>query len=124
MKLNIYGKVDGKKQIVKTYETTEYDLMFGTIEDLLETVDIGSIGEEITDEAILKIVAGLMINSAGTVKAFLMDMFEGITEDEIKNTTVKEVARVFVDVIIYTITQMTNSFAWGAEKNVKAAKSR
>lgn len=124
MKLNIYGKVDGKKQIVKTYETTEYDLMFGTIEDLLETVDIGSIGEEITDEAILKIVGGLMINSAGTVKMLLMDMFEGITEDEIKNTTVKEVARVFVDVIIYTITQLTNSFAWGGQKNVKAAKSR
>lgn len=125
MKLNIYGKKkNGKKEIVKTYEASEYDLMFGTIEDLTNQIDMSAVGEEITDSMIMQIVGGLMVNNIGTIKNLLADIFDGITLDEIRNTTVKEVASVLIDVILYTVVELTNSFAWGDSKNAKAAKSR
>ena len=36
LKLNIYEK----RKIVKTYTAETYDLMFGTVEDLLNIIDI------------------------------------------------------------------------------------
>ena len=126
MKLNIYGRKDGKKQIVKTYEAQTYNLMFGTVEELIKEVDLDSFaGEEgITNAKVLEAVSRMMVNSMGTIKDLLMDMFEGITEDEIRNTTIIEIAGVLVDTVIYTVTELNRSFGWGAEKNVKAAKSR
>ena len=39
LKLNIYEK----RKIVKTYTAETYDLMFGTVEDLLNIIDIDNI---------------------------------------------------------------------------------
>ena len=39
LKLNIYEK----RKIVKTYTAETYDLMFGTVEDLLDVIDIDNI---------------------------------------------------------------------------------
>lgn len=36
MKLNIYEK----KQVVKTYEANSYDLMFGTVEDVANAINL------------------------------------------------------------------------------------
>ena len=36
LKLNIYNK----KEIVKTYTAETYDLMFGTVEDLIDLINL------------------------------------------------------------------------------------
>ena len=36
LKLNIYEK----RKVIKTYTAETYDLMFGTVEDLLDVMDI------------------------------------------------------------------------------------
>ena len=43
IKLNIYGD---NKEIVKTYETDSYDLMFGTVEDFVSIIDFDKVDDQ------------------------------------------------------------------------------
>ena len=101
MKLNIYEK----KQVVKTYETDTYDLMFGTIEDVAEAVNLDSLTTG-SDVEIIKMGGNLVLNSMGTVKNLLKDIFDGLTDEELKNTKVSEIVTVLIDVVKYTIVQL------------------
>ena len=109
MKLNIYEK----KQIVKTYEADTYDIMFGVLEDVANALNLDSLKTG-SEAEIIRMGVSLVINSMETVKDLLKDIFEGITDEEIKKTKVNEIARVFVDVVKYTMLQMQKSFP---EKN-------
>lgn len=101
MKLNIYDK----KKIIKTYEADTYDLMFGTIEDVAEAVNLDSLKTG-ADVEIIKMIGNLVMNSMGTIKDLLKDIFDGITDEEIKKTKVSEIASVLLDVIKYTLVQL------------------
>lgn len=113
MKLNIYGKVDGKKGVVKTYVADTYDLMFGTVEDVAAAIKLDGLKTG-SDVEIIRMVGDLVINSMDTVKGLLKDIFEGVTDEELKNTTVKEIATVLIDVVRFTIDQLSI----GDSKNV------
>ena len=102
MKLNIYYK--GK--IEKTYTADTYDLMFGTVEDVAEAVDLDKL-QTGSDTEIIKMVGKLVMGSMDTVRDLLKDIFDGITDEELKHTKVKEVAKVLIDVVGYTIKQLT-----------------
>lgn len=101
MKLNIYSK----KKIVKTYEADTYDLMFGTVEDVANAINLDTLktGEDVE---IIKMAGNLVLSSMDTVKNLLKDIFEGLTDEEIKNTKVQEIAVVLVDVVKFTIAQL------------------
>lgn len=86
IKLNIYK---GKK-IEKTYTATSYDLMYGTVEDFINIIDIDKINDEIA-------VAGMIVKGFGQVKPLLMDVFEGLTEEELKNAKIKELVTVIIE---------------------------
>lgn len=101
MKLNVYKK----KEVAKTYETDTYDLMFGTVEDVADAVDLDSL-ETGSDVEIIKMVGKLVLTSMDTVKNLLKDIFPGLTDDELKNTKIKEIAAVFVDVVKFTIAEL------------------
>lgn len=111
MKLNIYEK----KKIVKTYEADTYDLMFGTVEDVADAVQIDKL-ENGSDAEVIKLVGKLLLGSMDTVRGLMKDIFDGLTDEELKKTKVSEIAKVLIDVVMYTVTQLTNSFA-GNEKN-------
>lgn len=113
MKLNIYDH----EKVVKTYETQEYRLKFGVLEDLAKVINIDGM-QDLTDDKIIMTVAMLMMEVPDVVKSFLLDIFEGLTEEEIRNTGVEDIARVFIDVIIYTITRIERSFGGGQGKNL------
>lgn len=102
MKLNIYNK----KEIVKTYEVDTYDLMFGVLEDVADAIKLDELKTG-TDVEIIKMVGNLVIHSMSTVKELLKDIFEGITDEELKNTKVSEIATVLVDVVKFTLNQLT-----------------
>lgn len=101
MKLNIYDK----KQVVKTYEADTYDLMFGTVEDVANAIDLDKLNTG-SDAEIIKLIGGLVITSMPTITDLLKDIFDGITDDEIKHTKVKEIAAVFLDVVKYTLAEL------------------
>lgn len=88
--LNIYS-ASNKNEIEKTYTAESYDLMLGTVEDIMQLIDI----EKLTDNtAILKMV----VKSYGKLKPFIKDIFAGVTDDELNRVKVKELIPTFVDV--------------------------
>lgn len=101
MKLNIYEK----KQVVKTYETDAYDLMFGTCEDVAKAVDLDSLKTG-SDIEIIKLVGNFVVSNMEVVKDFLKDIFDGLTDEELRRTKVNEIAIVFIEVVQHTITQL------------------
>lgn len=106
MKLNIYRKnEERKKEIVKTYTADTYDLMFGTLEDVAEAIKFDDLKSG-SDEELIKAAFNLIHNSMGTVKDLLKDIFDGITDEDIRDASVKEIAVVLMDVVKYTIAQL------------------
>lgn len=101
MKLNIY---QGKK-IVKTYTAETYDLMFGTLEDVADAVKLDELKTG-TDVEIIKMIGNLVLSSMDTVKELMMDIFDGITSEELRHVKVREMAEVLKDVVFYTIAQL------------------
>lgn len=102
MRINIYDK----KDIVKTYEADTYDLMFGTLEDVAEAVKLDEL-QSGTDVEIIKMVGKFVFSSMDTVKSLMKDIFEGLTDEELRNTKVSEMAAVLVDVVKFTIDQLS-----------------
>lgn len=101
MKLNIYEK----KQIVKTYEADTYDLMFGVLEDVADAIKIDDLKTG-TDAEIIRMAGNLVLHSMGTVRDLFKDIFDGITDEELKHCKVQEMAVVLVDVVKYTLAQL------------------
>ena len=102
MKLNIYEN----KKIIKTYEADAYDLMFGTVEDLIEIVNLDQLKSG-DDVEIIKLVGKTVINGMDVIKPLVKDIFEGLTDEELRNVKVSEIASVLVDVIKFAIAQMS-----------------
>lgn len=105
LELNIYNS--GK--VVKTYEANDFTLMTGVCEDILNMVDIdkltsGKLSQTEMGIEIVKIVA----KSFSKFKPFLQDVFEGLTDDEYRHTSIKEVAKVVVTIVQYTINELYN----------------
>lgn len=112
MILNIYDK---EKNVVKTYKTDTYDLMFGTMEDIAKAVDIDNL-ETINNAEIVKLIGRLMTSGMGTVKNLMKDIFPGLTDEELKNTKIVEITNVLLDAVVFTVAQLYESFG-GSEKN-------
>lgn len=112
LKLNIY---DGKK-IVKTYEANDFNLMTGVCEDVINTVDIDKLTSGKLDDKTLGIeVIKIVAKSFSKFKPLLQDVFEGLTDDEYRRTSIKEVANVVVQIVKYTVGELFN--VGGSSKN-------
>lgn len=111
MKLDIYDH----KTVVKTYETDAYEIMFGTVEDLIDAAKLDTI-EHGSDAEIVIAATNLVTTSMGTVKELLKDIFEGLTDEEIKHTRVSDIVNVIVDVIMYAVGQIS-IFGGSGRKN-------
>lgn len=101
MKLNIYEK----KKIVKTYTAETYDLMWGVVEDVADAVKIDNLTTG-SDVEIIKLVGAFVASNIGTVKELIKDVFEGITDEELRNTKVSEIVGVMIDIVRFTIAQL------------------
>ena len=101
MKLNIYEK----KRIVKTYTAETYDLMWGVVEDVADAVKIDNLTTG-SDVEIIKLVGAFVASNIGTVKELIKDVFDGITDEELRNTKVSEIAAVMIDIVRFTISQL------------------
>lgn len=106
MKLNIY---EGKK-IVKTYESDTYDLMFGVLEDVADAVKLDEMKSG-SNEELVKMALGLVTRSISTVRDMMKDIFEGITDEELRHTRVSEMGAVIVEIIKYTISQLNRGIS-------------
>ena len=86
--LKIYQK-DNKKAVEKTYSVDGYDLMFGTLEDFMDIIDVDKLNDN-------KAVAKMVIDGYGQIKPLLKDIFPELTDEELKRTKVSDIARAIV----------------------------
>ncbi len=98
MKLNIYKN---QKEIEKTYEVDEYDIMYGTIQDILSVLDDGLDNLKDNDQLIK-----LVTKNRSKLEDLLLDIFseEGLTEEELRRTKLKELVPLFMDLFAYVKT--------------------
>lgn len=101
MKLNIYEK----KKVVKTYETETYNLPWGVIEDVADAVDLDSLKTG-SDVEIMQMVAKVVIKSKDTINVLMKDIFDDLTDEDLRKATVTEIAACIVDVVRYTIMEL------------------
>lgn len=90
LKLNIYGKED-KAKIEKTYTAEGYDLMLGTVEDFMDIIDIDKMSND-------REVALMVVKCYKKLKPLLLDIFPGISDEELQRVKVSELIPLFVDV--------------------------
>lgn len=98
LKLNVYKG----REVEKTYTTDTYDLMYGIVEDILGVLDL----EKMTDNLE---VAKMVINLMPQIKPFLKDVFEGLSDEELRRTKVKELIAVFVNIVMYSINEIAET---------------
>ena len=100
MKLNVWKN---QREIEKTFECDEYDLMYGTMEDILELFD--SVEDSSTNDEILKVINSnrLKLNS------LLMDVFPDMTKEDIRNIKVKELIPFFMDLFGFVKESLTGT---------------
>lgn len=101
MKLNIYEK----KEVIKTYETDAYDLMFGTLEDVADALKLDELKTG-SDVEIIRMGMSLVLTSIGTVKNLMKDIFDGLTDEELRKVRVRDMAEVLLEVARYTLELM------------------
>ena len=95
LKLNIYNG----KSIEKTYVAEEIDIMFGTVEDLLDVINFDNLKDE---NEVVKVVIATLKN----LKPFFKQIFDGLTDEEIKRAKVKELVPLFVKIVTYSIEEL------------------
>lgn len=101
MKLNIYKN----KKIVKTYTADSCDLPFGVLEDVAEKFNLDEL-KGLSKEAIATHVMKSGLQLVPVIKEVMLDVFEGLTPDELRHARVSEMRNAVVDIIRYTISEL------------------
>ena len=94
MKINVYRN---QREIEKTIEVDDYDIMYGTVEDIFDILD--GIENMNDGNEIVKVIN----DNRGKLNALLLDIFGegGLTEEDLRMVKVKELVPVFIDLFRY-----------------------
>lgn len=90
LSLNIYSAAD-KNVIEKTYTAESYDLMLGTVEDIMQLIDVDKMNDNTE-------ITKLVIKGYSKLKPFIKDVFNGVTDDELNRVKVKELIPTFIEI--------------------------
>ena len=102
MKLDIY-KYDAETgrtsqtEVEKTVTAETYDLMFGTVEDILGLLDV--VGDTSDVDAIIKVAT----ENWEKLCILLLDVFPQMTRDEMKRIKVRDVVPVLIELFRYVV---------------------
>lgn len=102
LKLDVY-KYDAETgrtsqtEVEKTVTAETYDLMFGTVEDILGLLD--AIGDTSDADAVLKAIS---VNWE-KLCILLLDVFPQMTRDDLRNIKVREVVPVIVELFRFVV---------------------
>lgn len=110
LKLDVYaydaetGRTS-QTDVAKTVTAETYDLMFGTIEDILGLLD--AVGDTTDNQAIISAV----VENWDKLCVLLLDVFPGLTRDDIKHIKVRDVIPVMVQLFTYVVDGFKNGNA-------------
>lgn len=102
LKLPIY---DGAN-IVKTYTAETINFSFGVVEDILNALNVEEMKTGDNKE-----IAVMIIKCSKQLKPFLMDLFEGVTAEEIRHTKIQDLIIVFRGLYQYATGEIMNATA-------------
>ena len=103
-------KIYNKGQVTKTYEAETADILWGTIEDLLEVIDLNKLNSLESEEGKLE-VGKALLKCVPILMPFLKEIFIGLTDEELRCTKVKELIPLFIEIFKYSFDQ----FNFGGE---------
>ncbi len=103
MRLPVYNG----KEVEKEYRAEEYSVMFGTAEDIISLFDIEKLANA-DDRELAKAVAAAIPKAIGMLKPLLKEIFDGLTDEEIRRCKVADIARVVVEVAKFTMKQIVD----------------
>lgn len=109
LKLQIYNKE--MTEVVKTYKTETFNISLGTVEDLLNLIDVDTFMNG-SDSELIKAALKLVTKGFGPVKDLLKTVFVGLTDDEIRCINTREIISVIVNIVKYSMGEfslLTNS---------------
>lgn len=95
--LNIYSAET--KVIVKQYTAETVDIMFGTIEDLIDIIDVEKLGDNLEWAKVIAL-------SMKKLKPLLKEVFVGVTDEELKNTKIKELVPLFINIFKFMTSEI------------------
>lgn len=104
IKLNIWKN---QKEVERVLECEQYDLMLGTLEDVLKLFKVGDIGSEI-DKLNQQTMLTIISKEYDKISVLLHDVFPDLTQDERKRIKVRELIPFFMNLISFAIGQITN----------------
>ena len=92
LKLPIYSG----KQVVKVYTSDTVCVSFGTVEDIIDALHLDSIKSE-------NEIGLAVIGAVKQLNTFLRDIFDGLTDDEIRHTHINDLVTLFTDIFTYAV---------------------
>lgn len=95
--LKIYD--ENGKNIIKSYESTTYDLMFGTVMSLMDLLKIEDMDDQVE---MLKTV----YNAWDEIKTVLSGVFPEATDEDWKHVKVKELLPMILEIAKFSVTEM------------------
>lgn len=117
LKLNIYADRLCRR-IEKTVTANDFELSTGVCEDVLNVINIDMFEgglSALSDDSKQELMVGVIKNGYPFFIQLVQEIFE-ITEEETKRIRVADIARVVVDIVKYSFTQLASSFG-GTAKN-------
>lgn len=83
--------------------------MFGTVEDFIKIIDLDKFADKTANAEVIVEVAKIVVKGFDQFKPLLMDIFEGLTEEEVQRIKVKEVVPVLINVAKYSFSEILNT---------------
>lgn len=84
-------------EVEKTVTAEAYDLMFGTVEDVLGLLDV--VRDDSDQDAIIRAV----VDNWGKLTILLLDVFPQLTREDIKHIKVRDVVPVMIELFKYVV---------------------
>lgn len=103
LKLNIYKT---QSEIEKSYITQDYAVMYGVVEDLLDALDLEALTNADNTDGVVSAVSRILRSRKDVINPLLLDIFPGLTEEELRRTKAVEVIGVIVGLTGFSLDQL------------------
>lgn len=103
-------KIYKGKEVEKEYTTDTIDFSYGVIEDVINALDLENMKKGDNTE-----FAIMVVKCSKQLKPFLKDMFDGVTDEEIRRTRIQNLIEIFKGLFKYATDEL--GMIIGDEKN-------
>lgn len=83
----------------KIYTAETIDCEFGIVEDILNLLDADNLNDKTS-------LATMIIKSSKQLKPFLRDLFEGVTDEELRTAKMSNLIEIFKAIYNYAVSEL------------------